>query len=1337
MCAAPKFIGCVFLCVAFLAGRVALAQQKEIPEALKSWEGWVVWGEKHPDCPTPYNTAEEHLCFWPSELSLSADQDGGAWNATVTVFEETWVPLPGGGEIWPLQVRDDDEELPVFERSGSPFVQLTAGLHQLSGDFRWEQMPQRIAIPKQIGILSLAVEGETVPIPNWDTDGDVWLKRVRAVEADKDLLAVQVYRVIEDGIPIWLRTEIELTVSGKSREEQLGWILPQGWKLSTVESPIPVAVDDRGRMKAQVRAGKWTIGVQAFSGKDIGEFRFAPQAKPITTSELIALQSNPEFRIAEFEGIQAVDVNQTTFPKKWRELPVYTWETSDMFRLVEKLRGMGFRRPEGLSISRHLWLDEDGEGFTYRDRVQGTMQQIWRLDIAEGQELGAVRVDGDGQLITANPQTDAHGVEIRNRNLSMEAVGRAPLTRYLSATGWRTDVDSLRLTLTLPPGWRVFALFGVDQVAGDWLTAWSLLDLFLLLIFALAVSRLWGVKAGIVALLAFGLAYHEPGAPRLTWFFLLMPLALLRVVAEGTGRRLINMWKYVALALLVLNLVPFVTRQVQSAIYPQLEARGRTYAARSMFPWLGLAYQRAAEVADLVQEDVSPERGRAAIELSSAANLKYDPSAKIQTGPAEPKWSWNHVDCYWNGPVSAEQRIRPILISLPLRRVLTVVRLTFLLLLTAILLGVRRIPNPFGKRSVAVVVALTALLSPDDSPAQIPDAEMLETLRARLLEPSDAFPHAADIPSAKLKVDEDRIVIEAEIHAALKVAVPLPGRLSAWSPLTVKIDDQPEAVVRRRDGYLWVTAPRGVHKVVVEGLLPDAAEWEWTFLLKPRHVSIDAPGWNVTGIRPNGVPEQQVFFVRKQQLSEGEAAYDQRQFQAIVAVQRHLEIGLVWKVHNIVTRLSSPGKAVSLKMPLLARESVLTPNTVVENGLIELRLGAGETQFEWESELPVGAEIRLNAEQTDQWVERWYLVTSPVWNVALSGLAPVFESQEQNLIPAWYPWPGEGATLVFSRPEAVKGDTVTVQDVRHETVLGSRQRTTGLQLGLECSLAKDFVITMDPNVDISSLKLNGQMILVRRDGAKLIVPTRTGKQSVEVAWRTSVPLKTVVGGEPVTLPVEASNVTTIMRAPENRWVLWAKGPRQGPAVRFWTFVVCAVLVAVGLGSLSLSPLGRIEWVLLALGMTQVHVAAAMLVVAWFFLLAWRGKLDPNPMRAWRFNLLQVGLVLLTVLALGVLIVIVGEGLLGNPEMFIIGNNSSRTFLQWFQPRAGTALPEPYIVSISVWFYRLLMLCWALWLATALLRWLKWGWNQFSNGGGWKRFAKKRRTTPAVPPNADS
>lgn len=1328
----PRIVCCWMLCTAWLVNGFALAQPKEIPPALEPWKNWVLWGELHPDCPTPFNAADQHICFWPSRLMLTADEGQAAWQIQVRVFEAAWVPLPGDGRTWPLEVRANDGQVPVIQRDGIPSVRLPAGVHNLTGEFRWRGMPQRIAVPKQIGILSLVVNGEAVPIPNWDTAGDVWLKRVRVEEADKDLLTAKVYRVIEDGIPLWLRTEIDLTVSGKSREEQLGWALPEGWQLSLVESPIPVAVDQLGQMKAQVRAGNWKIQVHAFRNTDLDELRFAAAANPIADVELVGFRAKPEFRIAEIEGVLAVDVNQTTFPDKWRDLPVYEWPTDAAFRVVEKMRGMGTQRPKGLTIDRHFWLDENGRGITYRDRISGQLQQIWRLDVAAGQQLGAVRVEGEPQLITSNPLTGSRGVEIRNRNLQMETIGRADLTDNLSATGWQTDAESLHLSLSLPPGWRVFALFGADNVEGDWLTAWSLLDLFLLLIFALAIFRLRGFGAGVVALLAFGLSYHEPGAPRLTWLFLLMPIALLHVVGEGSAKRWLNAWKFFAVALLVLSFVPFVARQIQSAIYPQLETVGVPYRARGMFEWLGVAYDHSTDFASYVQED-APVSGSDRSRLSSApkqANLLFDPRAKIQTGPAEPEWDWNQVHCAWSGPVTSDQRITPVLISRSLHQGLTVVRLLLLFLLAAIVFGLRAIRLPRWGRRAAPAIVLLALLPADFAMAQIPDQEMLNKLRERLLEPSDAQRHAADIAAVDLIVKDGKLEMKAEIHASIEVAVPLPGRLPSWSPLSVAIDGQSDVpVCRRDDGYLWVTVAPGVHEISVAGLLSEATEWEWTFLLPPHRVSIDAPGWNVTGVRPNGVPEKQVLFAQREQAPQGEATYDQKNFRAIVAVERRLEVGLLWQVHNTVTRLSEPGKAVSLRVPLLPGESVLTSNVVVEDGSIQVNLGANQKDFSWESELESAEQIQLDAVQTDQWVERWQLITSPVWNVSFARLAPIYESSEQKLIPVWHPWPGEGVTLDFRRPEAVSGATVTVQRVLHETTLGARQQDTKLTLQIESSLGADFLLGFDSQANVSSLTVSDQAVPVRRDGEQLIVPLRPGKQSVEISWTTSQELRTRTRVGAVSLPVDGANITTTLAVPQNRWILWAGGPLRGPAVRFWTIVVSAVLVALALGTFPLTPLRRIEWILLALGLTQVHVAAAMLVVGWLFLLAWRGNREPDQMGYWRFNLLQLFLVFLTFIVMGIFIVIVGEGLLGNPDMFIVGNGSSRTYLNWFQPRAGADLPEPIIVSISVWYFRLLMLFWALWLATALLRWLRIGWTAFSRGGCWKHAA--RRLPPVV------
>jgi hypothetical protein len=1303
------------------------AADPRIPDSLRPWEGWATWGNHERFCPPVYNDFGTRMCLWPGRLDLTVDADGGGFRIAGRMAAAGWFPLPGDKDHWPLGVSVDGREVPVMGRDGVPSVRLGPGDHTVSGRYAWEGVPQRLRLPSEYGLVSLVLSGEPVARPSWDPSGFLWLKRDAPTgEADRDFLGVNVYALLEDGIPMWLRLEVEMTVSGKSREEELGAVLPAGWRLASIECPVPVLVDEDGRMRAQVRAGRWVARIAAFRIDNPAALSFSEGVRPAVAQALLGLRANPGFRTIEITGAPPVDVSQTTFPPAWRKFPVFQWNTAESLEINERVRGMGDRRPAGLRISREWWLDESGQGFTFRDTISGAMQEIWRLDAAPGQDLGAVRSDGQGQLITLDPETGTPGVEIRTRSISLEATGRMPRAASIPATGWNADADGLDVTLNLPPGWRLLALFGADSVRGDWLTQWTLLDLFLLLIFSLAVFRLWGFGPSVLAFVAFGLTYHEPGAPTVLWLLLLIPLALLRVVPAGWGRRLVMVWKWATVVALILVLAPFVAAQVQQGLYPQLEkikSHPVPFAAyeRSSIDAREEAASVVAGLAAVPQADASKSARSRILPYSSAPlgkggqsqNLQFEAGARIQTGPGVPDWTWRTVSFGWNGPVTPAQQVRLLLVPMPVERLLSFLRVILLVALGYMLL--RRIRHGAGVAG-PVAFALLLLAAPTGAHAQFPGPQMLDTLRDRLLEAPDAFPHAAEIPSVSLRLDGLELSIEAEIHAAARVAVPLPARLPAWTPLSVTVDGRPTAALRRGDGSLWVVLEEGVRRVGMRGLLADVNEWEWSFQLRPRTVSIDAPGWTVAGVRPGGIPEQQVFFSRIETDGSGGATYERQEVETVAVVERRIELGLVWQVNTSVRRLSPPGRALALRVPLITGENVVTTGAVVREGAIEVRLGATQDSFSWQSELTPRPSIELSSRQSDPWVERWILTVSPVWNVALSGLAPVFEPENPGLVPVWTPWPGEGALLEISRPEALAGATATVRKVRHEVSTGKRQRAASLNLSVLTSLGEDFAIQLPGSAEITSLTLNGTGIPVRRSESSIIVPLAPGEQEVALAWKIDVPLAFHVSTDAVRLPVAAANIETVIRPPSSRWILWTDGPLRGPAVRFWTVLACSLLAALVLGRLPVSPLKTHEWVLLALGLTQVPLGAALAVVGWFFLMAWRGRDSCRKLPAPVFNITQIAVAVVTVVALAVFVAVVAAGLLGNPKMFITGNGSSPDVLRWYQAQSDGPLPEPALASVSIWWYRFLMLLWALWLAASLVRWLRWGWNQFSSGG---------------------
>ncbi len=285
-------------------------------------------------------------------------------------------------------------------------------------------------------------------------------------------------------------------------------------------------------------------------------------------------------------------------------------------------------------------------------------------------------------------------------------------------------------------------------------------------------------------------------------------------------------------------------------------------------------------------------------------------------------------------------------------------------------------------------------------------------------------------------------------------------------------------------------------------------------------------------------------------------------------------------------------------------------------------------------------------------------------------------------------------------------------------------------------------LTLPGDALLQSVRINGKSQPIRQDGQKVSLPVTPGLQNLKLSWQQPTGIGERFVAPVVGLGLESVNSSIKLVLPRNRWVLFTGGPRLGPAVLFWGLFIVIVLVALFLGRIGRIPLRAVHWMLLGLGLTQVPVMFAVVVVGWLFALSARREVSDRLSNG-GFNFMQIGLGVLTVAALGVLYFAVRQGLLGWPNMYIAGNGSSSYLLQWFQDRAGMELPRPWVLSVPTVIYRVLMLVWALWLALALLRWLRWGWECFSVGGIWRTVSFTWRGTgskpaaPAAPDKAET
>lgn len=764
---------------------------------------------------------------------------------------------------------------------------------------------------------------------------------------------------------------------------------------------------------------------------------------------------------------------------------------------------------------------------------------------------------------------------------------------------------------------------------------------------------------------------------------------------------------------------------------------------------------------------------------------QIDPNAVVQTGPGLPHWEWRHWDLQWSGPVRRDHEVSLWLLSPTWNRLATLLRVALLIALALLMIGRKDMtwqkteeqeepsapPRSFwrhlmGRGGLLLLLGpASLLLAQPDAQAQVPQQQinnlgnvglgnddasklglgnggplkegMLEELRKRLVEAQECQGPCLVASRADIEVSGYELTLKAEVHAQRPSAWTLPGPADPLQIVQVLVNGEPTRQLRREEsGLTSVRLPAGRNLVTLKGRLVqrNVITLQLGEEDKPHLVTFRGEGWSVDGLSTEGVPDSSLQLTRSQD-ARGESPSGPNTNSAELPpwyqVRRELALGLPWQIRTEVRREDN-SRPQLVKLPLIEGEKVITEGVRVEQGMALVDFPRGEDTVVYTSEIPIVPELTLSAAQDQPWTETWAVECSRMWRCSFDGLPPVASvSSSKVLAPQWRPWPGETLKVEINRPEGTPGQARTVEQVRYTVTPGKRLLEARLHMTVRASQGGWQKVTLPEGAELQSVSLGGAARNIRPSEGVVQLPLQPGKQEMELVWQQPWERELIEHLPVVKLDSQAVNAHMTLNLGEDRWLLWTMGPAWGPAVLYWSHLVVLFLIALLLGRLQVLPLRTWEWLLLALGMAQLPVVALLPVVLWFVALAWRRWDADRPW--WHFNLRQLILVGLTLIALISMYAAIHANLLFDPDMQVTGAGSSNHALSWYTDRVEGQLPEAGIISAPLLAWRLAMLLWALWLVTRLLKWVPWGWRAFSHTGLWRPITKN--DPPADPPQA--
>lgn len=1129
-----------------------------LPSEVAEWGDWVK--SQHPEGACIDQKATN--CAWIGTLKLFLQDDEGRFFLQGSLDAAEWIPLPGGPELWPVNVQLNGRHAPVLERDGTPHIYGAAGDFEIEGTIVWNALPNELPIPSSVGIVQAHIDNIPM-VMQLDEKGQLLLQQEDPSNINPPILTVS--RLWSDGPTPTLTTHISVQNASQAQIVDFGSIALESGELIETTGSMSHWMDERQHLFVYAPAG-------------IHEFQYIHALEPQILNipvpeppdnwpsvEHWAIDSHIAQRQINLTGLRPIATVQSLTPQSWHDHPTYTKEANDTVEFDVLLRGNPSPPPNDLTQYRQIWPKLNGNGFWIQDEITGTMTQKWMLRPPVELNIQSVEQSNFAQSIVEKSDSkdgqNAVSIPIRTQNVDVTVISDTSSTKVPHGQ-WNTDFSNTQFLLWVPSSWMVLYWDGI---------IWNTL-LGALFNIALALCFAWRFRSTskLNIPIVFGVGLGGLIAPTSTFVW-----QCLHWLCVHTKK---HHW------LFILSVLWGIFALHESQTLPIHNAQQEHLDTSIMN--------------DMLEEDVL-YRSERVMPKKDRSFYTQNNTQTIQMGIGLPTWTGSPIQKSWTSQPSAEQMT---LWSLKTHHKRWIAILAGILIVGTGWL--RTNAQTIGRSSLLLVGLTGALWTPSEAHAQdssgvttltssnLPSAEV-EQLLLKHLFPDTCQTDCVNIALSKLSVDDNtqRLKVWMEVHAVEDAILTLPGPIDQWAIDSVLWEGSPTHALRKsNEGYLEVRVPKGIWSIDIAGHLNDGMQIHWPVL--PHRMDTETGNWIVQGMLENGQIGDRIG------LTQSASTSSRLNHTGLIKWTKDVHLDTQWTVLNTLKRETKDAHvALNIPLRLPANVQLLSSHAVTTEDGWRISFPKGETEVSWTTVHLIEDQFTLEHTTFDNvpTALTWRVQCGTALHCEFEGPPPTTHiSRLGEWIPTWHPYPGETLRIQSSALISKPGETTQVQSLHLLHRLETDLIETTATFELESSASQPVEFTLPEQATITTVKMNGIPYPYQPNQALKLL-TNIGTDSVTIAWKLSndgwthqLPAPTI------NLPI--SNPTIEVEHGNDMVLIWGSNVWNHNAPPWWSSLLLLGLLALGLARHPNSKRSFGVWIIILFGVAHTGVTAGALLL---------------------------------------------------------------------------------------------------------------------------------------------